>query len=195
MTRGLFFSFFIRMTIALAFVAVMRVWFTPNGWILGSILVVGWAAINAFLLSRVGSQEYCSPSDRHHGDSRPAPVGLLSIIQYSDFDGLAQAISRASGHVERVLTDASESRREFEAMIDSMQDAVVAVDQAGRIQWTNQRMQKLIPERLRQRLCAHRPCAGTDHSRPRRSRLRPHSARRACRQRTAFDLASPWADL
>jgi two-component system phosphate regulon sensor histidine kinase PhoR len=30
-------------------------------------------------------------------------------------------------------------------MIDSMQDAVVAVDQAGRIQWTNQRMQKLIP--------------------------------------------------
>ena len=52
MTRGLFFSFFLRMTIALAFVAAMRVWFTPNGWILGSILVVGWAAINAFLLSR-----------------------------------------------------------------------------------------------------------------------------------------------
>jgi two-component system phosphate regulon sensor histidine kinase PhoR len=31
-------------------------------------------------------------------------------------------------------------------MIDSMQDAVVAVDSAGRIQWTNQRMQRLIPE-------------------------------------------------
>jgi two-component system phosphate regulon sensor histidine kinase PhoR len=30
-------------------------------------------------------------------------------------------------------------------MIDSMQDAVVAVDQAGRIQWTNQRMEKLLP--------------------------------------------------
>jgi two-component system phosphate regulon sensor histidine kinase PhoR len=40
------------MTIALAFVAVMHVWFTPNDWILGSILVVAWAAINAFLLSR-----------------------------------------------------------------------------------------------------------------------------------------------
>ncbi len=65
--------------------------------------------------------------------------------QFSDFDGLAQAISLASGHVERVLNDAAESRRELEAMIDSMQDAVVAVDQAGRIQWTNQRMQKLIP--------------------------------------------------
>ena len=31
-------------------------------------------------------------------------------------------------------------------MIDSMQDAVVAVDAAGRIQWTNQRMQRLIPD-------------------------------------------------
>ena len=30
-------------------------------------------------------------------------------------------------------------------MIDSMQDAVVAVDVAGRIQWTNQRMQRLMP--------------------------------------------------
>ena len=31
------------------------------------------------------------------------------------------------------------------AMIDSMQDAIVAVDQAGRIQWTNQLMRQLIP--------------------------------------------------
>jgi two-component system phosphate regulon sensor histidine kinase PhoR len=31
-------------------------------------------------------------------------------------------------------------------MIDSMQDAVVAVDAAGRIQWSNQRMQRLIPD-------------------------------------------------
>jgi len=43
------------------------------------------------------------------------------------------------------LTDTAESRRELEAMIDSMQDAVVAVDPAGRIQWTNQRMQRLMP--------------------------------------------------
>jgi len=50
-TRGLFFSFFIRITIALAIVAVMLVWFAPH-WILGSILVLILAAINAFLLTR-----------------------------------------------------------------------------------------------------------------------------------------------
>jgi two-component system, OmpR family, phosphate regulon sensor histidine kinase PhoR len=64
---------------------------------------------------------------------------------FSDFDGLARAISVSSQNVSRALKDASESRLELEAMIDSMQDAVVAVDPAGRIQWTNQRMQKLIP--------------------------------------------------
>lgn len=143
MTRGLFFSFFIRMTIALAFVALMRVWFTPREWIFGTILVLAWAAINAFLLSRSVRQSIAllQTSTAAIPDR---PVGALKY-QYSDFDGLAQAISLASGHVERVLMDASESRRELEAMIDSMQDAVVAVDQAGRIQWTNQRMQRLIP--------------------------------------------------
>ena len=143
MTRGLFFSFFLRMTIALAFVAVMRVWFAPNGWILGSILVVAWAAINAFLLSR-SVRKNIVQLQVATAAIPDQPVGTLNH-QYSDFDGLARAISAASGHVERLLTDASESRRELEAMIDSMQDAVVAVDEAGRIQWTNQRMQKLIP--------------------------------------------------
>jgi two-component system phosphate regulon sensor histidine kinase PhoR len=51
----------------------------------------------------------------------------------------------AAGHVERSLARSQESRRELEALLDSMQDAVIAVDAAGRIQWTNQRMQRLIP--------------------------------------------------
>src|ERR1700728_2731637 len=101
------------MTIALAFVALMRVWLTPNGWIPGAILVVAWAAINAFLLSRsvrrnIGQLEVATRAI-------PArPAGTFAH-QYSDFDGLAHAITVASGHVERVLTDAAESRRELEA--------------------------------------------------------------------------------
>ena len=51
----------------------------------------------------------------------------------------------AAGHVEQSLARSQESRRELEALLDSMQDAVLAVDAAGRIQWTNQRMQRLIP--------------------------------------------------
>ncbi len=43
------------------------------------------------------------------------------------------------------LGAAGEERKQLEAVLDSMQDAVVAVDSAGRIQWTTQPMQRLIP--------------------------------------------------
>jgi two-component system phosphate regulon sensor histidine kinase PhoR len=141
--RGLFLSFFVWIAIALGFVALMRVWFTPHGWVLWTVLLIGWAAINAYFLarsvrrniSRLQTSTVAIP-ERH--------VGFVDS-SYSDFDDLARAISVASDHVERALNGASESRRELEAMIDSMQDAVVAVDAAGRIQWSNQRMQRLIP--------------------------------------------------
>jgi two-component system phosphate regulon sensor histidine kinase PhoR len=69
----------------------------------------------------------------------------LEMQRYSDFDSLAGAIAGASTKALSALTMASESRRELEALLDSMQDAVVAVDVAGRIQWANQKMQRLVP--------------------------------------------------
>jgi len=142
-TRSLFFSFFVRMTIALAFVAVMRVWFTPNGWILGAILVVAWAALNAIMLARSVKQSIRLLETSTVGIPEK-PVGTIRS-QFSDFDGLAKAISQTSDQVRLALNESSKSRKDLEAMIDSMQDAVVAVDQAGRILWTNHRMQRLIP--------------------------------------------------
>jgi two-component system phosphate regulon sensor histidine kinase PhoR len=143
-TRGLFFSFFIRITIALAFVAAMRVWFNPRGWVLDVVLILGWAALNAFFLARSVRQNIA----RLQASTAAIPERHVGVIDpsYSDFDALARAISLASDHVEHALNAASESRRELEAMIDSMQNAVVAVDSAGRIQWSNQRMQRLLPD-------------------------------------------------
>jgi two-component system phosphate regulon sensor histidine kinase PhoR len=142
--RGLFLSFFIRIAIALGFVVAMRIWFNPRGWVLDVVLLIGWAAINAYLLARSVRQDIT----RLQVSTAAIPERHVGIIgsSYGDFDDLARAISVASDHVERALNAASESRRELEAMIDSMQDAVVAVDAAGRIQWSNQRMQRLIPD-------------------------------------------------
>jgi len=141
--RGLFLSFFIRIAIAVGFVVAMRIWFNPRGWILDIVLLIGWAAINAYFLARSVRRNITRLED----STAAIPERHVGIVDpsYSDFDGLARAISVASDHVERALNGASESRRELEAMIDSMQDAVVAVDAAGRIQWSNQRMQRLIP--------------------------------------------------
>lgn len=63
----------------------------------------------------------------------------------SEFDGTLELLQQASKRLERTLLEAGEERRELEALLDSMQDAVVAVDAAGRIQWTNQAMQRLMP--------------------------------------------------
>jgi two-component system, OmpR family, phosphate regulon sensor histidine kinase PhoR len=143
-TRGLFFSFFVRITIALAFVVAMRIWFNPPGWAFDAILILGWAALNAYLLARSVRQNIA----RLQASTAAIPERHVGVIDpsYSDFDALARAISIASDHVEHALNDASESRRQLEAMIDSMQNPVVAVDSAGRIQWNNQRMQRLIPD-------------------------------------------------
>jgi two-component system phosphate regulon sensor histidine kinase PhoR len=77
-------------------------------------------------------------------DQTPA-LDDLELQRFSDFDGLAGAIAGASTKAQGALTMASESRRELEALLDSMQDAVVAVDAAGRIQWANQAMQRMMP--------------------------------------------------
>ena len=56
-----------------------------------------------------------------------------------------QAVYGTSQRLQQRLGGAQADRLQLEALLDSMQDAVVAVDSAGRIQWTNQRMQRLIP--------------------------------------------------
>jgi len=122
----------------------MWIWLPPRGWVMGAVLVVLWAALNAFLLTRAVRKNIA----QLQVSTEAIPERHVGVIEptYKDFDGLAHSISLASDHVERALKDASESRRQLEAMIDSMQNAVVAVDSAGRIQWSNQRMQKLLPD-------------------------------------------------
>ena len=144
MKRGLFLSFFFRIVIALGVVVLIQAWLTPHRWLVGAVLLIGWAAANAFLMARSVRQAI----SRLETSTAAIPDRHVAVVDsgYSDFDGLARAISVASDHVERALNDTAESRRELEAMIDSMQNAVVAVDQAGRIQWTNQRLQRLFPD-------------------------------------------------
>jgi two-component system, OmpR family, phosphate regulon sensor histidine kinase PhoR len=62
-----------------------------------------------------------------------------------EFDSTVEMVQQASDRLERTLSAAGDERRQLEALLDSMQDAVVAVDAGGRIQWANQKMQRLIP--------------------------------------------------
>jgi len=55
-----------------------------------------------------------------------------------------QAIESTSLKLLAKFDEVQAERRELEALLDSMQDAVVAVDAGGRIQWANQKMQRLV---------------------------------------------------
>jgi two-component system, OmpR family, phosphate regulon sensor histidine kinase PhoR len=141
--RSVFRSVFLRIATGLVLVALAGISSLPNRWIIAGLLATAWAGISAFFLARSVRQDVTLLQN----SAAAIPERQVEEItsSFSDFDGLARAISVSSVHVNRSLSEASESRHELEAMIDSMQDAVVAVDPAGRIQWTNQRMQKLIP--------------------------------------------------
>ena len=63
---------------------------------------------------------------------------------FTELEPLVEVLQGTSLRLLQEFTTAREARMQLEALLDSMQDAVVAVDAAGRIQWTNQRMQRLI---------------------------------------------------
>ena len=87
-----------------------------------------------------------------------APARALPSLD--EFEGVVHVLQSTSQRLQQEFANARQSRLQLEALLDSMQDAVVAVDAAGRIQWTNQRLQRLIPgfgpwtERERQS-CSH----------------------------------------
>ena len=150
MRRSLFLACFLRMAVAVLPMAVVVA--IPSWRRAGAELVIaGMAAALALLaVMAFGMAQFVRKSlfplqalAEKIPDRTPA-LEELDLQRFSDFDGLAGAIAGASTKTQGALTMASESRHELEALLDSMQDAVVAVDAAGRIQWANQAMQRLM---------------------------------------------------
>jgi len=161
MVRSLFSSFFLRLTIAMALILVVRRWLIPSGWLLPLLCVVAFASVIAFLLAQsvrssilplqTTASTLASGRGSRETSVTPAPPdGKDHALgneehTFSDFDALSRALTRASHEVDRALSATASSRDELAAMMDSLQDAVVAVDPAGRIQWTNEHLRRLIP--------------------------------------------------
>lgn len=66
-------------------------------------------------------------------------------LEFAESEEIRDVIQHVSLRQQDRLREAQEERVQLEALLDSMEDAVVAVDATGRIQWTNERMQRLIP--------------------------------------------------
>lgn len=68
---------------------------------------------------------------------------------HDEIGRVAAAIDRTAGQVERSFAAVRSSQRQLETLLNSMQDAVVAVSADGLVQWANQPMDRLVPRRTR----------------------------------------------
>jgi two-component system phosphate regulon sensor histidine kinase PhoR len=78
---------------------------------------------------------------------RVAAGDLTARIDVSAFDEIglvAKALDRTVHRMEENFAALQNSQRQLETLLNSMQDAVIAVDAAGQVQWANHRMDKLV---------------------------------------------------
>ncbi len=68
---------------------------------------------------------------------------------FDEIGRVAAAIDKTAGQVERSFAAVRSSQRQLETLLNSMQDAVIAISADGLVQWANQPMDRLVPQRTR----------------------------------------------
>jgi len=137
------FWIFVMLLVVAASVGLAATIFPGHGlamWLTGIALSAGFSGLVRWRLraeSRRLEQAVQALPEFHPGPASPPNL--------SEFADTVRALHGASQRMQQKLSGAQEDRLQLEALLDSMQDAVVAVDGAGRIQWTNQTMQRLVP--------------------------------------------------
>lgn len=117
--------------------------------ILGSLL----AFVVALVISGVAAQSIASRLHRivQFAD-RIAAGDLAARIEEPSGDEIGQvatSLDKTARHLEQSFAALQTSQRQLETLLNSMQDAVIAVSADDRVQWANQTMDKLVPQHTR----------------------------------------------
>ena len=83
---------------------------------------------------------------------RVAEGDLAARIDSTSFDEIGQvatALDKTARTLESSFMALQTSQRQLETLLNSMQDAVIAVDSEGRVLWANHGMDRLVPQRTR----------------------------------------------
>jgi two-component system phosphate regulon sensor histidine kinase PhoR len=83
---------------------------------------------------------------------RIAAGDLRARVQENSQDEIGQvagAIDKTARQVEQSFAAVQSSQRQLETLLNSMQDAVIAVGEDGNVQWANQPMDRLVHQRVR----------------------------------------------
>ena len=87
-----------------------------------------------------------------HFADRLAAGDLAARIDEASQDEIgkvASSLDKSAEHLEESFAALQTSQHQLETLLNSMQDAVIAVSADDRVQWANQTMDKLVPQRTR----------------------------------------------
>jgi len=111
------------------------------------------AFVIVMLLSAIGAQYTARRLQRIvHFASRIAAGDLTARIAATSVDEIGQvatALDKTARKVEESFLAVQTSQRQLETLLNSMQDAVIAIGADGRVQWANRGMERLMPLRAR----------------------------------------------
>lgn len=141
MRRSLFLAFALRLLLTLSLLGMLWSWLPGvalrvSVGLLAAVVLAWWCSR---LVGRAAAALAAATS------LQSTPEDAVSTTFYAELDRLAYALHLALSHSAQQSKAMEQGRRELETILDSMQDAVVAVDNAGRIQWTNEPLRRLLP--------------------------------------------------
>jgi two-component system phosphate regulon sensor histidine kinase PhoR len=111
------------------------------------------AFVIVMLLSVVGAQytarrlqRIVTFADRIAAGDLTARISATSVDEIGQ---VAMALDKTARKLEESFFAVQTSQRQLETLLNSMQDAVIAVGPDGRVQWANRGMERLVPQRAR----------------------------------------------
>lgn len=117
------------------------------------LLGSGIAFIVVMLLSVVGAQytarrlqRIVTFADRVANGDLTARISATSVDEIGQ---VATALDKTARKLEESFQAVQTSQRQLETLLNSMQDAVIAVGPEGRVQWANRSLERLVPQRAR----------------------------------------------
>ncbi len=112
-----------------------------------------WAFLVALIVSGIAAQSTARRLRRIvEFAGRIAAGDLTARIAETSGDEIghvAASLDKTARQLEENFSALQNSQRELETLLNSMQDAVIAVGAGDRVQWANQSMDKLVPQRTR----------------------------------------------
>ncbi len=111
------------------------------------------ALLVALIISAIAAQATARRLERilQFAD-RVAAGDLAARIEETSGDEIgrvATSLDKTASHLEESFAALQQSQRQLETLLNSMQDAVIAVSADDRVQWANQTMDRLVPQRAR----------------------------------------------